>query len=673
MATPRDGRGRRRSAPDGDAEATRERASRESARGRARNGQQARGQARDGDPTRGDDELLRDLVEVTDEVVALLDSDGRCVRLNPAARRALGGAAREWKGRSLFDLFHGDDREHAHESFAIWIAGGAREPLAIVSRLVHADGAARHTSWTFEPPRPSGKDAPRPSGKDPPRPSGKHAVRVLARARTVSEPGDAPESKHDARLRGIMSSILDAVVSIDTQGKILAANDAVRRVFGYAPSELVGRKINLLMPEPHRTLHDEYLASYRETHRTWIIGRTRDFDVVRKDGTTITCALSVWRATIAGESSEVLTGIFRDVTVQRRAEAALRASEVRFHAIFDQAYQYLGLLTPEGKLIEANQAALDACGVKREDVIGANFWETRWWSVSKETQERLKAAIESAAQGEFVRFETEHRGIGDAIIDVDFSLKPVKDDAGRVVLLIPEGRDITAIKRAQRAETQMLRALASIGESAAVLAHEIKNPITALNLALRAVADQLGEDQRVIVEDLVARMRRLEQLMRRTLSFAKPLDLARERIDVRRLFDATLSALRPMAAAQSADVAVDRVEDGIAFVGDAHLMEEVLTNLVTNALEAKSGARVRLSAGVEANGRVLLAVDDDGPGIAPSLRSVLFNPFTTSKSQGNGLGLAICKKIVEAHGGAIAVEESRLGGARFAIRMEAQR
>jgi PAS domain S-box-containing protein len=609
-------------------------------------------------PARTDDELLRDLVDLTDEVVAVLDADARCVRLNRAGQRALGAAAREWERRSLFDFVHADDREGARESFAIWIAGGARDPLAIEKRLVHGDGAARHMSWTFEVPRHRGAGV----------------ERVVVRARAVAEPGaepgDAPASKPDARLRGIMSSMLDAVVSIDTHGKILAANDSVRRVFGYEPSELVGRNVNVLMPEPHRSLHDEYLANYRATHRTWIIGRTRDFEVVRKDRTTITCALSVWRATIAGGAGEVLTGIFRDVTVQRRAESALRESEVRFHAIFDQAYQYLGLLTPDGKVIEANQAALDACGLKREDVIGKDFWETRWWTVSAATQERLKDAVRSAANGEFVRFETEHRGIGDAIIDVDFSLKPVKDDAGRVVLLIPEGRDITAIKRVQRAETQMLRALATIGESAAVLAHEIKNPITAVNLALRAVAEQLGEDQRTIVEDLVTRMRRLEQLMRRTLSFAKPIEVARERVDVRHLFEATVSALRPMADAQSADVAVDDVKDGIAFVGDAHLMEEVLANLVTNALEAKSGARVRLSAGSEANGCILLAVDDDGPGIEPSLRSTLFNPFMTTKSQGNGLGLAICRKIVEAHGGSIAVEESRLGGARFAIRLE---
>jgi PAS domain S-box-containing protein len=652
MATPRERRRGQKSDPSDEA-------------GAARRGSRPARAA----PPADADEILRDLSDVTDELVAVLDSVGCCAQLNPAARRALGGAARDWEGRSLFDSMHADDRERAHEAFTVWIVGGAREPLSIEARLVHGDGTARHTSWMMDVRR-------RAASK---------VQRVLARGRVAAVPklgahaasgassdGTSERPKYDSRLRGIMASMLDPVISIDTRGKVLAANDSVQRVFGYAPDELLGRNINILMPEPHHSLHDEYLANYRETHRTWIIGRTRDFDVLRKDGTTITCAVSVWRATIAGEATEVLTGTFRDVTAKRRAEAALRESEVRFHAIFDHAYQYLGLLTPDGKLIEANQTALDACGVKREDVIGRDFWDTRWWSVSKASQERLKAAVRAAAAGEFVRFETEHRGIGDAILDVDFSLKPVKDDAGRVVLLLPEGRDITAIKRAQRAETQMLRALATIGESAAVLAHEIKNPITAVNLALRAVADQLGEDQRVILEDLVSRMQRLQQIMRRTLSFAKPIEVARERVDVRHLFDKALTAVRPLVTADSADVCVEDVEDGLAFLGDAPLMEEVLTNLVTNALEAKSGARVRLSAGCEPSGRLWLAVDDDGPGIAPSLRGVLFNPFTTSKSQGNGLGLAICKKIVEAHGGTIAAEASRLGGARFAIRLEGQ-
>jgi signal transduction histidine kinase len=238
------------------------------------------------------------------------------------------------------------------------------------------------------------------------------------------------------------------------------------------------------------------------------------------------------------------------------------------------------------------------------------------------------------------------------------------------VLLIPEGRDITAIKRAQRTETAMLRAMATIGESAAVLAHEIKNPITGVNLALRAVADQLGEDHKAILEDLVLRMQRLEQLMRRTLSFAKPIELRLTKIGARKLFEDVIESSRLELEKHGAQASVDVKPGALAFVGDPQLLGEVLSNLVLNALEAKEhGARILLSARSERAGELSLTVDDDGPGIADSVRATLFKPFTTTKRKGNGLGLAICKKIVEEHGGKISVDRGPLSGARFTLRL----
>lgn len=477
----------------------------------------------------------------------------------------------------------------------------------------------------------------------------------------------ATVAEHEERWRALLSSMLDPMVAIDAWGTIQAASDSVERVFGWSPDELIGQNVRVLMAEPHRTEHDAYLETYRRTGRTGIIGVTRQFPVVRKDGSPRTVELSVGRARLEG-GRELFTGTFRDVTERRCAEEALRASEQRFHAIFDEAYQYLGLLSPDGTVLEANRTALEATGIAREDVIGRPFWDTRWWSYSAEVRDRVRAAVTSAARGEFVRFEVEVRGRGNEVLTVDFSLKPVCDPMGRVVLLIPEGRDISEIKRAQRAETAMLRALATIGESAALLAHEIKNPITAVNVALRAVADQLGEDHRAVLEDLVVRMQRVEQMMRRTLSFARPLELRRERIESRALLTDTVSHLADELA--KAGSAVEVVAgSGIEFVADRGLLEEVLANLVRNAIEAKGGAvRVTLSAR-EAGAEVELSVADDGPGVPESARATLFKPFTTTKRKGNGLGLAICRKIVEEHAGSIALDPTYTAGARFAIRL----
>ena len=491
-----------------------------------------------------------------------------------------------------------------------------------------------------------------------------------AKTRGLQTPavGDA-SAPAEPLYQALLAAVLDPTVAIDAHGRVVMASASLERIFGWAPAEIVGRNISLLMPEPHRGLHDSYLESYRRTGETHILGRTRQFEVLRRDGSLITCELSVGRAEQAGpDGGPLFIGSFRDVSARVEAERKLREAERRFRAIFEQSYQFTGLLAPDGTLLEANATALEATGVRREEVIGRKFWETRWWSASHESQQRLKEAIERAAAGEFVRFETIHRGRGDEVLSVDFSLKPVRDEHERVVLLIPEGRDITDLKRAQRAETAMLRALASIGESAAMLAHEIKNPITAVNVALRAVAHQLGEDHRTVLEDLSARMQRLEQVMRRTLSFTRPLDLRPVQVDGRALLEDVLRELRPEFVLQGTQVTCEGAA-ALPFQGDAQLLREVVTNLVKNALEAvERSGRVALSAHA-CPGGLILAVEDNGPGIPDTLRASLFRPFVTTKRKGTGLGLAFCRKVIEEHGGRIRVTTGALGGARFEIEL----
>jgi signal transduction histidine kinase len=257
---------------------------------------------------------------------------------------------------------------------------------------------------------------------------------------------------------------------------------------------------------------------------------------------------------------------------------------------------------------------------------------------------------------------------------MDFSLKPVKNEHGRVVFLIPEGRDVSELKRAQRTETAMLRAFATIGESAALLAHEIKNPITAVNVALRAVATELGEDHRVVLEDLIARMQRIEQMMRRTLSFTRPIELREADCDARAIFDASVASLRSAVEAARAVVRVRVPAAGVRFRGDPALLQDVISNLLTNAIEARAdGVHVTLGAERSKDGTTVLCVDDDGPGIPESMRDTLFKPFVTTKHKGNGLGLAICRKIVEEHGGTLDFARDRRAGARFQIKLPANR
>jgi len=185
-------------------------------------------------------------------------------------------------------------------------------------------------------------------------------------------------------------------------------------------------------------------------------------------------------------SFEGYIGYCLDITDRIRAADALQVSERRFRAIFNSTFQFIGLLSPDGILLQANQTALDFAGLKEEDVIGQPFWETKWWAYSPEIQEHLKSSIQEAARGKLVRYEVEHIGASGRIAFVDFSLKPVLNEQGETVLIIPEGRDITERKLAEEQEKRHKRELAHVmrlntmGEMASGLAHELNQPLMAV-------------------------------------------------------------------------------------------------------------------------------------------------------------------------------------------------
>ncbi|MCS4102772.1 PAS domain-containing sensor histidine kinase [Salinibacter ruber] len=142
------------------------------------------------------------------------------------------------------------------------------------------------------------------------------------------------------------------------------------------------------------------------------------------------------------EGETVFNGVILDITGRKRRER-------RLSAIFNQTYQFTGLMKPDGTVIEVNDTALQFGDLTREEVIGKPLWETHWAQTGEESKKRLKEAIQRAAEGELVRYERPVRGREEAL-DADFSIRPVTDEEGDVTLLIPEARDITELKERER-------------------------------------------------------------------------------------------------------------------------------------------------------------------------------------------------------------------------------
>jgi PAS domain S-box-containing protein len=229
---------------------------------------------------------------------------------------------------------------------------------------------------------------------------------------------------------------------VAADGTIIWANQAELDLLGYTREEYIGHSItefhadqDIIADILQRLLSNQVVQDY-------------EADLRCKDGSirrVLIDSNSSWR-----DGEFVRTRCFtRDITDRKLADEALRQSEQKFRAIFDGMFQFMGVLTPAGILIEANRTALDAIGANPEDVVGQMFWATPWWTHSPVLQEQLKDAIARAAIGELVRFEAEHILADQTAIFVDFTLKPVFDEAGKVIMLIPEGRDITDRKQAE--------------------------------------------------------------------------------------------------------------------------------------------------------------------------------------------------------------------------------
>jgi len=161
-----------------------------------------------------------------------------------------------------------------------------------------------------------------------------------------------------------------------------------------------------------------------------------------------------------------------EIRVRQQLELSRRESEQRFRAIFHNTFQFTGLLRPDGTLIETNQTALDFAGMQQADLVGKLFWETWCWTRNQKHIERLKEAIASARRGEFVRYEVDLQGATE-VATVDFSLKPIVDEAGIVVLLIAEGRDIT-----QRQQEKLELATAKIALEGQIQRERLLSQIT---------------------------------------------------------------------------------------------------------------------------------------------------------------------------------------------------
>ncbi|WP_051341101.1 PAS domain-containing protein [Azospirillum halopraeferens] len=370
-----------------------------------------------------------------------------------------------------------------------------------------------------------------------------------------------------------------------------------------------------------------------------------------------------------------MEGVLLDVTGQRAATLALRERERRFGAIFDHMVGFIGLLTPDGRIIEANQTALRLVGATEADVLGQRFWDTPWWSHSETDRERLRDGIIRAAAGELIRFETTHRARSGRLVHVDFSLRPILDDTGSVVLIVPEGRDVTHLKETEAALREAKREAEAANRSKtqflAVMSHELRTPLNAIlgysEIMQAGMFGPVGSPRyQGYVDAIHASGRHLLEIIDDILEISRielgVLELNEEPAVVADLMARAgqILANRAAEAGVNLDVAVDA--ELPLLLCDARRVIQMLVNLAYNGIKfSRRGDTVHLAVRRAADGGMTFAVRDTGPGIPPEDMERIWEPFgqagnaDTRCAGGVGLGLTITRALIEAHGGTIAL------------------
>jgi PAS domain S-box-containing protein len=473
------------------------------------------------------------------------------------------------------------------------------------------------------------------------------------------------ESAH--RWRAIVASAVDGIVVIDARGHIEAFNPAAERLFGYQEGEVLGRNVAMLMPSPHHEEHDAFLSQYLRTGKHQVIGIGREVAGRRKDGTTFPLHLSVGEMSIQGERK--FTGILHDLSDRVALEERLRSSEARWRSVVESAVDGIIVIDAQGRVEAFNPAAVRLFGYAESEVIGQNVSMLMPSPYREEHHAYLSRYLRTGEQ-RIIGIGREVTGLRKDGTTLPLHLSVGEMSLGGVRKFTGILHDLSG-RVAMEAQLREQTALARLGEMAAVIAHEVKNPLAGVRGAIQIIGGRLPAEaaDADVLKEIVTRIDELTELINDLLLFARPPRPRFALLDVGPLIATTAELLQ---GDQSfADVQVRIEGSAPQIMADPGLLKIVFSNLMVNGAQAmhnRGTIQISLSG---TNGACAVVIRDEGPGIPIDIREKIFTPFFTTKSRGTGLGLPTARRIVEAHEGSIAVECPVEGGTAVTVRLPA--
>ena len=491
---------------------------------------------------------------------------------------------------------------------------------------------------------------------------GASADRMLAERRLIE---DALREK-EQQYRSIYTNIADALLILAPDGRIVEANAAARRQYGYSFEEFSALSVQALSHPESREVWDRFLVEVRESG--FFFGETRER---RKDGILFFSELT--GTSIMRRGRQHLVAIVRDISERKQSELLVRKSEEKYRALVETTGTGFVILDSQGRVRDANAEYVRLSGhADREEILGRQVWE---WTAEHDLRRGREAIRQCFGQEGAVRhLQIDYVDGAGRPTPVEINATLVQGEEGPEIIVIC--RDVSGKKQLED-QLRQAQKMEAIGTLAGGIAHDFNNILAAIigyaEIAMRALSAGGTDEARADIKEVLRAGMRAKELVKQILAFSRKNEQERKPIFLRQLVKEALKLLRASLPA-SIEIREDIAPDSGAVLGDPTNIHQILVNLCTNAFHAmeENGGLLTVElknvelgeaelAGEPAmvpGGYLLLRVADTGCGIPPERKTRIFDPYFTTKGvgKGSGLGLAVVHGIVKSYGGMIKLQ-----------------